>query len=108
MLWKVRCAVAHSAAIVEHLTLSDPQVAARVAQYAGAYRGVITDPALREAEGMALLSQLATREATVLAYADVFRVIAGLSLLVFLYLLALRLRADARERADALQPAEAA
>jgi MFS family permease len=99
---------AHSAAIVEHLMLSDPQVAARVAQYAGAYRGVITDPALRQAEGMALLSQVATREATVLAYADVFRVIAGLSLLVFLYLLALRLRTDARERAAALQPAEAA
>jgi hypothetical protein len=99
---------AHSAAIVEHLVLTDPQVAARVSQYAGAYRGVLTDPALRQAEGMALLSQLATREATVLAYADVFRVIAGLSLLVFLYLLFLRLREDARARAAALKPQEAA
>ena len=100
---------AHSAQIVERLLLTDPQVAARVRQYAGAYGGTISDPALRQGEGLALLSQLATREATVLAYADVFRVIAVLSLLVFAYLLALRLREDARaRRAALLTPVEAA
>ena len=100
---------AHSAQIVERLLLTDPQVAARVRQYAGAYGGTISDPALRQGEGLALLSQLATREATVLAYADVFRVIAALSLLVFAYLLALRLREDARaRRAALLTPVEAA
>jgi len=98
----------HSAQIVERLMMSDPQVAERVRQYSGAYGSVLTDPALRHGEGLALLSQLATREATVLAYADVFRVIAGLSLLVFFYLLALRMREDARARAAALTPAEAA
>lgn len=98
----------HSAQIVERLALSDPQVAARVRQYAGAYAGAITDPALRQGEGLALLGQVATREATVLAYGDVFRLIAVLSLLVFVYLLALRLREDARDRAAALRPAEAA
>jgi hypothetical protein len=97
---------AHSAQIVERLVLSDPQVAARVRQYAGAYGGTITDPALRQAEGLALLGQVATREATVLAYGDMFRLIAALSVLVFFYLLALRLREDAR--AAALQPAKAA
>lgn len=99
---------AHSAQIVERLVLSDPQVAARVRQYAGAYGGTITDPALRQAEGLALLGQVATREATVLAYGDMFRLIAALSVLVFFYLLALRLREDARARALALQPAKAA
>lgn len=100
---------AHSAQIVERLLLTDPQVAARVRQYAGAYGAALPDPALRQGEGLALLSQLATREATVLAYADVFRVIAVLALLVFAYLLALRLREDARaRRAAALTPAEAA
>ena len=100
---------AHSAQIVERLLLTDPLVAARVRQYAGAYGGTLSDPALRQGEGLALLAQLATREATVLAYADVFRVIAVLSLLVFVYLLALRLREDARaRRAAALTPAEAA
>ena len=97
----------HSAQIVERLVLSDPQVAARVRQYSGAYGGAITDPALRQGEGLALLGQVATREATVLAYGDVFRLIAVLSLLVFVYLLALRPREDARARAAALQPAEA-
>ena len=43
-----------------------------------------------------------------LAYGDMFRLIAALSVLVFFYLLALRLREDARARAAALQPAKAA
>lgn len=100
---------AHTSQIVEHLTLADPQVVARLRQYAGAYAGSVTDPALRQAEGVALLGQVVTREATALAYGDVFRVIAGLSLLVFFYLLAVRLREDARaRRAAALNPKEAA
>lgn len=99
---------AYSAQIVERLVLTDPLVAARVRQYAGAYGGTLSDPTLRQAEGLALLGQVATREATVLAYADVFRVIAVLSLLVFVYLLAIRLREDARSRrAAALTPAKA-
>jgi len=92
---------AYSAQIVERLVLTDPQVALRARQYAGAYGGVLTDPALRQGEGLAVLGQVATREATVLAYADVFRVIGVLSLIVFVYLLALRLREDARARAAA-------
>lgn len=90
---------AYSAQIVERLVLTDPQVALRARQYAGAYGGVLTDPVLRQGEGLAVLGQVATREATVLAYADVFRVIGVLSLIVFVYLLALRLREDARARA---------
>ena len=90
---------AYSAQIVERLVLTDPQVALRARQYAGAYGGVLTDPILRQGEGLAVLGQVATREATVLAYADVFRVIGVLSLVVFVYLLALRLREDARARA---------
>lgn len=100
---------AYSAQIVERLVMTDPQVAARIRQYAGAYGGALGDPALRQAEGLALLGQLATREATVLAYADVFRVIGVLSLLVFVYLLFVRLREDARlRRAASLTPAKAA
>ncbi|WP_374657841.1 transporter [Phenylobacterium sp.] len=90
---------AYSAQIVERLVLTDPQVALRARQYAGAYGGVLTDPILRQGEGLVVLGQVATREATVLAYADVFRVIGVLSLVVFVYLLALRLREDARAKA---------
>ena len=101
---------AHTSQIVEHLTLVDPQVVARLRQYSGVYAGNVVDPALRQAEGVALLGQVVAREATALAYGDVFRVIAALSLLVFFYLLAVRLREDARARraASALTPAEAA
>ena len=99
----------HTGQIVEHLTLADPQVVARLKQYAGAYAGSVTDPVLRQAQSVALLGQVVTREATALAYGDVFRVIAALSLLVFFYLLAVRLREDARERrVAALTPKEAA
>ena len=100
---------AHTSQIVEHLTLTDPQVVMRLREYAGASAGTVTDTAVRQAEGVALLGQVVAREATALAYGDVFRVIAVLSLLVFFYLLAVRLREDARaRRAAALLPAKAA
>ncbi|MDW6020486.1 MFS transporter [Mesorhizobium sp. BAC0120] len=77
----------HSAAIVEHLALTNPFVAERVAQLGGAYSKVLTDPVLRQAEGVALLAQQASQQAYALAYADAFRFIAlaaALSLCVLL------------------------
>jgi MFS family permease len=99
----------HSAAIVDRLTLADPQVALRVKQLSGAYAGTIADPTLRAGEGAALLAQQATREATVLAYDDVFATVAVLAMLVFFYLLFLRVRSELRQRreARAATPAEA-
>src|SRR3954471_484988 len=55
----------HSSQIVESLSLADPQVAARIQQLGGAYARTIGDPVLRQAEGAALLSQQATREANI-------------------------------------------
>jgi hypothetical protein len=66
----------HSAAIVEHLVMTNPIVAQRVTQLGGAYSRVITDPVLRQAEGVVLLAQQATQEAYAMAYADAFLVIA--------------------------------
>jgi hypothetical protein len=108
-LWTVRERV-HSAAIVDRLALTDPQVALRVRQLSGSYAGVLTDPALRTGEGATLLAQQATREATVLAYNDVFSTVAVLAVVVFFYLLFLRVRAELRQRREArmLTPAEAA
>ena len=62
----------HSAAIVEHLTMTDPFVAQRVTQLGGAYAKLVADPALRQAEGLTLLAQQATQEAYARAYADAF------------------------------------
>ncbi|MBO9709310.1 MAG: transporter [Caulobacter sp.] len=91
----------HSAQIVDRLSLTDPQVALRVRQLSGSYAGVLTDPALRSGEGAALLAQQATREATVLAYNDVFATVALMAVLVFFYLLFLRIRSDLRLRRQA-------
>ncbi|HWK64360.1 MAG TPA: MFS transporter [Rhizobiaceae bacterium] len=65
----------HSAAIVEHLALTNPFVAERMTQLGGAYSKVLTDPVLRQAEGLASLTQQATQQAYALAYADVFLLI---------------------------------
>jgi MFS family permease len=86
----------HYNVLAEHFSLADPFVAQRVAQLGGAYGKVLTDAALTRAEGVALLAQQATREATVLAYNDAFLLIssiAGLALVgVLVHVLVLRLQ----------------
>lgn len=77
----------HSAAIVEQLAMSDPFVAQRVAQLGGAYSKVLTDPVLRQAEGLALLAQQASQEAYARAYSDAFLVISALAAFAFVVLL---------------------
>ncbi|KAB7767256.1 MFS transporter [Xanthomonas maliensis] len=81
----------HSSQLVEHLVLSDPQVAARVQAYAGAYAGVIGDPALRQAQGVRTLGSVATREANVLAYNDVFLLIGWIAIATALWILSVLL-----------------
>jgi hypothetical protein len=76
----------HSHAIVQSLTLTDPQVAARLQTLGGTYGGVVTDPTLRSAEGAALLAQRVTREANVLAFNDVFLTICLLACLTLLWI----------------------
>ncbi|QDL91017.1 MFS transporter [Paroceanicella profunda] len=62
----------HSHALVQHLTSADPLVAQRLQQYAGSLRAAISDPVLRSAEGVSLLSQATSRQAYALAYGDAF------------------------------------
>ena len=76
----------NSAAVVQTLDASDPIVAARLQAGGAGVAGVVGDPALRGAEGAALLGQTARREANVLAYDDVFRLIAVLAGLTTGYL----------------------
>jgi hypothetical protein len=76
----------HSHAIVQSLTATDPQVTARIQALGGAYGKVLGDPALRAAEGGALLSQQATREANVLAFNDIFLLIGCLALLTLIWI----------------------
>ncbi|CAN5244764.1 MFS transporter [soil metagenome] len=76
----------HSHAIVQSLTLTDPQVAARIQTLGGAYGKVLGDPTLRAAEGAALLSQQATREANILAFNDIFLLVGCLALITLVWI----------------------
>lgn len=70
---------AHSSELVQRITLSDPIVTSRLAGNGSAVEGVLGDPALRSAEAAAMLGQQVRTEANVLAYNDVFRLIALLA-----------------------------
>lgn len=63
----------HSYILTQYLTLTDSQVAARVAALGHAYSGRLTDSAQIQGAGLAALAKQATVEANVLAYNDVFR-----------------------------------
>lgn len=78
----------HSSQLVEHFTQLDPIVVTRIQQGSAAYARSISDPALRNAQGVTALASGATREATVLAYNDVFFVIACIAMLTLLIMLA--------------------
>ena len=77
----------HYTHIVENLSLADPQVAERLRLGAGAYARGLADPAARNAAGLSSLNAQATREATVLAYNDVFLTVAGLAALTCVWML---------------------
>ncbi|RVT99508.1 MFS transporter [Rhodovarius crocodyli] len=77
----------HSAQVVAHLTLQDPLVVQRAQQYGAAYRPVLGDTTLQSAEGLVRLGQLATREAYVLAYDDLFLTVSAAAALMLLGLL---------------------
>jgi MFS family permease len=95
---------AHSAAIVQTIDPTNPIVTQRLGAGSAAVGRVVGDPALRTAEGGALLSQTATREANVLAFNDVFRLIALLAAATTAYLLFLLIRRGWRERRSAAAP----
>jgi hypothetical protein len=69
----------HAFELTQALTLTDPQVANRIRQLGGAYASAIGDPVRQQAQGTGLLAQQVTREANILAYNDVFLLVAILS-----------------------------
>ncbi|WP_085315686.1 MFS transporter [Derxia lacustris] len=89
----------HYAALAQHLSLADPQVATRIGQLARSVAPVVGDPAARGLQGAALLAQQVTREAFVLAYDDLFRAIALLAAALLPWLGWLGWRGWRRERA---------
>ena len=76
----------HSSHVVEHLSLIDPLVQARLQSYSASYSSVIADPSLRNSQGMRAMATAATREANVLAYNDVFMLIALIAVLTMIWI----------------------
>jgi hypothetical protein len=98
---------AHAESLSEHLLASDPQVAARIQSGAHALASVVTDPEQQAAQGGGLLAQAMTREATVLAFNDVFHLVMllALSAALFVFYFVLRDLWHARRRALREAPA---
>ncbi|MGO4438543.1 MFS transporter [Rhizobium sp. RAF56] len=98
----------HSAALVEHVLLTDPAVAQRVTQFAATYGKVIGDSAILKAEGLALLGARITREANALAYGDAFFVAGVIALLALagqtLHLVVIALKSHLSIHAAAVAP----
>lgn len=84
----------YTQAIAREMPATDAQVNQRLAQTQASYSKLITDPVLRNAQSRAQLAQTVKREAAVLAFNDVFRVIGtmALSFLGWALYRALRLR----------------
>ncbi len=76
----------HSSHIVEHLTLINPLVQSRLQSYSASYASVVADPAQRNAQGIRAMATAATREANVLAYNDVFMLIALIAVLTMVWI----------------------
>jgi hypothetical protein len=67
----------HSNQLSADITSLNPEVVLRLRQLSGAYASTITDPALLNAEGVAMLTRQVTQQANILAYNDVFLIIAA-------------------------------
>lgn len=66
----------HAAYLSESVVASNPATAHTLQAYGGAYASTVVDPALRSVDGAALLAQQAAQQANVLAFNDIFLIIA--------------------------------
>ena len=76
----------HFHALVQDLVLSNPLVAERIKVLGLAYARVIQDPAQRQLQGTSTLLQQVTRESHILAFNDLFLLIAILASAAFIWL----------------------
>jgi len=84
--WQVVREKFHSSHIVEQLMATDPRVAARVSSGGAAYAQAIADTQARAIQGLRVLANAATREANVMAYNDVFMLIAIIAILTLIWM----------------------
>lgn len=95
----------HSNQLAADITALDPQIVLRLRQLSGAYSSTITDPALLNAEGAALLGRQVTQQANVLAYNDVFLMISVVAALGCAWVTVTHLRPRWKAKRDARRAA---
>jgi hypothetical protein len=88
---------AHTSTLAEHLTAADPQVVGRIQDGSRLLAVTAGDPGQQVIQGSALLAQAQAREATVLAFNDVFRFVALLALGTAAFILCFVLRDSWRQ-----------
>ncbi|RMQ99300.1 Major facilitator transporter [Pseudomonas savastanoi pv. glycinea] len=76
----------HSSVLVEHLSLINLQVQARLQSSSASYASAIADPSTRTSLGIRAIANTATREANILAYNDVFMLIALVAVLTMVWI----------------------
>ncbi|MBU1375072.1 MAG: MFS transporter [Alphaproteobacteria bacterium] len=96
--YQVVAARGHATALAEKVLPADPAVAARLQAGAQGLSGAITDPVARAAQGAGALGQALVREANILAFNDVFRLVAALAVLTALYVIYIRVFNTIRRR----------
>ena len=77
----------HSSLLGDQLSLLNPNVTERLAQYSGLFSSQITDPVLNSAQSVAQLQSVATLQANVLAYNDVYMLTAAMSAATLVWVL---------------------
>jgi MFS family permease len=91
----------HYAALVQHLAVGNPAVVTRLQQASGSLGRFVNDASARGTQGVSSLAGQVVREASILAYNDVFLSLAGLGCLIFVWLAYLTLRFAWRQRGSA-------
>lgn len=77
----------HSSLLGDQLSLLDPNVTDRLAQYSSLFSSQLTDSVLSSAQGTTQLQTVATLQANVLAYNDVYFLTAGIAAVTLLWVL---------------------
>jgi len=98
----------HSHELVQSIVAGNPLVAARLQAGAAQLNGTLSDSTLRAATGAGTLAQQVTREANILAYNDVFMLVAVLAVLALLWGLGIRWSIWRRGQLSPMQEAAAA
>ena len=88
----------HAVSLSDNLQPSNPAVNARVSGGGAALMDSVTDPLLRTQEGGKLLGQSMAQQSAVLAFNDVFMLVAALGLMTALYVLYLVAQTAIRKR----------